>query len=222
MKMKCIMIMGMHRSGTSCMAGVLYHAGLYFGNNFLPPSSKNPKGYFENQDFWRLHHSILRSVGHPWDDITPMPQGWEKRLIVRYKKFRLKRLIKKHFGEKEIFGIKDPTINLLLPAYLDVLNGLNIEPCFIIMKRDKNAVAGSLSKAEGLNEDKSLMLRKLYYDSLKGIDGYKRIEVQYELLLQKPESVISQINRSFQTSFAYSDNGFIDPKMNHAGIYNKG
>lgn len=220
--MKCIMIVGMHRSGTSCMAGILYYSGLYIGDNLLPPSPKNPKGYFENQDFWRLHHSILRSVGRSWDDIRPMPKDWEKKFRVKCKKFMLKMLIKRHFGKCEVFGLKDPTIALLLPVYIDVFKSMNIEPCFIIMKRNAEAVARSLLKAEGLDKDKSLLLRKMYYDSLNGIDEYKRIDVQYELLLEKPKYFISQINKEFGTSFVYSDNDFIDPKLNHAGAADKG
>ena len=217
--MKAIIILGMHRSGTSCMAGILHHAGLYFGDKLLPASKKNPKGYFENEDLWRLHHSVLRAVGHPWDDPRPMPSGWEKRPIVWFKKIILKMLMKKHFSKHAVFGIKDPTINLLLPIYLDVFKAMNIKPCFIIMKRHEEAVAKSLSKAEGLEESKTLSLRKMYYGSLeKGIGEYKKIEVQYELLIENPSFWIDKINKEFQTSFVYSDNGFVDPSLNHARV----
>jgi hypothetical protein len=212
------MIVGMHRSGTSCMAGILHHSGLYFGDKLLPPSAKNPKGYFENEDLWKLHHSILRAVGHPWDDTRPMPAGWEKKWIVRYKKFILKTLITKHFLKREVFGIKDPTINLLLPIYLDVFKTMSIEPCFIVMKRDEAAVARSLSKAEGLGERQTLSLRNMYYESLNGsISGHKRVDMQYETLIEQPAPCIDRINRELQTSFVYSDNGFLDPSLNHAG-----
>ncbi len=214
--MKCIVIVGMHRSGTSCMAGILHHSGLYFGNKLLPASAKNPKGYFENEDLWRLHHSILRAVGHPWDDIRPMPAGWEKRFIVKYKKFILKALIKRYFSKYKIFGIKDPTINLLVPIYLDVFRTMSIEPCFIIMKRSETAVVKSLSKTEGLEERKIPSLRKIYYDTLdNSINGYKKIDVQYELLIENPAFFINKINDEFQTSFVYFDNGFVDPSLNH-------
>ena len=215
---KCILVVGMHRSGTSCMAGLLQHSGLFFGKKLLPPSPKNPTGYFENEDLWRLHHSILRAAGHPWDDARPMPAGWEKRLIIRFKRHALKRLIRKHYAGREVFGIKDPTINLLLPLYLDVFKELSIQPCFIVMRRDERAAARSLSKAEGLDEALALSLRKIYYDSLSsGIGFHKKIDVRYEDLIERPASFIDQINREFQTSLAFSDDGFVDKSLNHSG-----
>ena len=216
--MKCVLIVGMHRSGTSCMAGILHHAGLYFGDKLLPPSAKNPTGYFENIDLWRLHHSILRAVGHPWDDSRPMPAGWEKKWIVRYKKIILKSLIKKHFSGRAVFGIKDPTINLLLPLYLEVFKEMSIEPCFIVMKRNEAAVARSLSKAEGLEGPRTVALRSMYYDALQSrIGAHKKIEVQYERLIEKPAFWLEQINSALGTSFVYADNGFVNPSLNHAG-----
>jgi hypothetical protein len=46
--MKNCIITGSGRSGTSLMAGILYHSGYYLGDNLYKPRHSNPTGFFEN------------------------------------------------------------------------------------------------------------------------------------------------------------------------------
>jgi hypothetical protein len=47
---RAILVMGMHRSGTSPVARVLGLLGLDLPNALLPPGEDNPLGYWEPQD----------------------------------------------------------------------------------------------------------------------------------------------------------------------------
>ena len=52
-------ILGMHRSGTSTIAGVLHLNNISMGTykNFWPrPLAQNPKGFYENYDFRQWWH----------------------------------------------------------------------------------------------------------------------------------------------------------------------
>ncbi len=46
---KCIVVLGMHRSGTSAMTGLLSKLGASPGSDLLPANPSNPKGFFENK-----------------------------------------------------------------------------------------------------------------------------------------------------------------------------
>ena len=46
MKQTCILILGMHRSGTSAIAGTLNNLDVYLGSNLMDPGKENPKGFF--------------------------------------------------------------------------------------------------------------------------------------------------------------------------------
>ena len=54
----CIIVLGMHRSGTSALTRVLNLLGVELGTNFVPPDWDNPKGFIytaliENYDLDR-------------------------------------------------------------------------------------------------------------------------------------------------------------------------
>jgi hypothetical protein len=54
-------IAGMHRSGTSLVASWLQACGLVLqAGNSIPPYPDNPKGFFEDADFIRLHEMSIR------------------------------------------------------------------------------------------------------------------------------------------------------------------
>jgi hypothetical protein len=59
---KNVIILGSGRSGTSLAAGLLAKAGYYMGENLMPPTSGNPRGYFESFDIERINEDILRQV----------------------------------------------------------------------------------------------------------------------------------------------------------------
>jgi len=44
MQQSCILILGMHRSGTSALAGTLALLDVEFGNDMMEPTQYNPKG----------------------------------------------------------------------------------------------------------------------------------------------------------------------------------
>lgn len=53
----------MHRSGTSLVASVLQKAGLHIGRDVDWPGPGNPRGHFEDQDFFWLHEDMLAAAG---------------------------------------------------------------------------------------------------------------------------------------------------------------
>jgi Sulfotransferase family len=75
--MRSCVILGSGRSGTSMLAGMLHSAGYYMGDQLLPPTSSNPRGYFEDRTINKLNEDLLvqlrpvRPVGrrhklYPW------------------------------------------------------------------------------------------------------------------------------------------------------------
>ena len=45
----CLVVLGMHRSGTSAFTGILEILGLNLGTKMLETQEDNPKGFFENK-----------------------------------------------------------------------------------------------------------------------------------------------------------------------------
>ena len=54
-----VIILGMHRSGTSAMARLVQELGLSLGTNLLPATEGNIHGHFEDAAFIRFHDALI-------------------------------------------------------------------------------------------------------------------------------------------------------------------
>jgi len=69
-----IIVSGMHRSGTSCITGLLERCGFSLGTSHPIHPIKNvwnPKGYFENMQMLAINDTILKHAGGRWDQVPP-------------------------------------------------------------------------------------------------------------------------------------------------------
>ena len=57
---KTVVVLGMHRSGTSMIASILNKLGVSMGKVMLGKTPSNPLGHFEDKDFYNLNRKILK------------------------------------------------------------------------------------------------------------------------------------------------------------------
>ena len=63
-EMRSLVILGMHRSGTSALAGLVQLLGVNLGEDLLPAMPEvNEKGFFEHQEILDIHEDLLKSLG---------------------------------------------------------------------------------------------------------------------------------------------------------------
>ena len=62
-----VVVVGMHRSGTSLTASILGSAGLHLGDSLVPAGHGNAEGHFEDLEFVELHRAALEAFGHDPD-----------------------------------------------------------------------------------------------------------------------------------------------------------
>ena len=123
--------MGMHRSGTTCLAGVLRQSGLFLGN---PIASSTQ----ENILIQRLHDDILKFNSCKWDYINHTNFTWDG--LHRHRRNEIIQAYNEHNGT---WGFKDPRTLLLLSFWLEVL-----QPRFVGTIRHPISVANSLIKRD--------------------------------------------------------------------------
>ena len=73
MKKQAIVVLGMHRSGTSLLAKALEIFGYNFPENLMQPNKDNPSGFWEDIDIVELNESLLSSNQVSWD--IPLDPG---------------------------------------------------------------------------------------------------------------------------------------------------
>jgi hypothetical protein len=153
-----VLVLGMHRSGTSAVSGVLHHLGVSLGRAVSPAGPSNPKGYFENTRVMLLHEEILASLGSSWDDPRPLPQGWWEEPRVATLAERLPRILGEEFGGEPLWGVKDPRLCRFLPLWRRLLAGQGVRGVAVLVLRHPGAVAASNGARTGMAREQALEL----------------------------------------------------------------
>ena len=78
MKQTCILVLGMHRSGTSAFTGILDILGVYLGKTLMQSHKTNEKGFFENERIYEFHGiELLPALHSSWDDTNYLEDNWQ-------------------------------------------------------------------------------------------------------------------------------------------------
>ncbi len=143
---RIICILGMHRSGTSCLTGSLQEAGLQLGDCHTW-NPFNRKGNRENQAFVDLHDEIMAANGGSWDH-PPKRVAWSPE-----QEARALDLLHSH-QHLPLMGFKDPRTLLLLEGWRRIAPTLELVGIF----RHPAAVAASLENRNGMHHRQALRL----------------------------------------------------------------
>lgn len=129
-----IFVLGMHRSGTSCLAGSLQQRGLHLGEVY-ESRPHNLKGNRENQEVMDLNNEVLAYSDGSWD-CPPSHLRWN-RTSADKRDAILHELGGQSTGS---WGFKDPRTLLTLPFWREYL----IEPRLVGTFRNPAQVTRSL------------------------------------------------------------------------------
>ncbi|MDQ6962314.1 MAG: hypothetical protein Q9M28_07245 [Mariprofundaceae bacterium] len=223
MRSDALIVLGMHRSGTSALAGVLELLGVDFGKHLLPAQSDNKKGFWEHADIIDLHDQIFSFFGSSWKDSSSLPFEWWQHSGMDLFKKRLISIVRKEFIEVPLWGLKDPRICRLLPIWNEVFSSIDSEPRFIIILRNPVEVAESLHKRDGIThtEAYSLWLRYMI-EAERSTRGKDRVFVSYQSLLTNWSEVVEKISGNLSIQRPLSIKGsdrlvddFLSPNLRH-------
>jgi hypothetical protein len=135
---KTLIILGMHRSGTSLITHWLYNCGLEIGARLLGPGLGNSEGHFEDIEFYKLHLEILRENNLDDSGIIYHTAGEIKSAH----KEKIKNLVESKSSQFLQWGWKEPRTCLFLNVYREILP----EAYYLIIFRDYHFVVVSLLK----------------------------------------------------------------------------
>jgi hypothetical protein len=181
----CIIVAGMHRSGTSATTRVVNLLGADITKDLMPPAAgNNDRGFWEPIRIVEIHDRLLRALESSFDDPFPLPEDWMRTKPAQQAIRELTDEIERDFAESELFVVKDPRISRLLPLWLDALDDLSIEPIIVIPVRNPLEVAASLKKRDEFSLSKSLLMYlRSYLDTELASRGRRRLFVSYNQLL---------------------------------------
>ncbi len=198
-----LIIVGMHRSGTSATTGALQCLGVQLGQKlYSGHSGINPKGYFEHSDIADTNEEVLLSIGSAWDDILPKKDGWWKQQQLQPYAEKIQHYLKRDFSQSPLWAIKDPRVSRMLPWWLEILSSSGISPRFIFVVRSPDEVYKSLEKRDGFSREKSFMLWLLHYlEAERESRCHPRAFTLFEEFLENPTGELLKIERQLNLNY---------------------
>jgi hypothetical protein len=151
---RVIAVLGMHRSGTSALAGSLQEHGLFLGD-VSTRDRHNPKGNRESVELRRLNENVLRQNGGGWAQ-PPADVTWSEQQLDR-----ARAMISEHAG-RPVWGFKDPRTLLTLAGWRALVPDLERVGIF----RHPARVARSLERRNGMSQDEGIALWLAYNEAL--------------------------------------------------------
>ena len=206
---RIIIVLGMHRSGTSAIARGLKAIGVDLGEKLMPAVvGINDKGFWEDLDVYDLNNELLHFLGHEWHTLEPIKRSECERDDLVTLKQRAVELLREKIKVTNIFGLKEPRIARLLPFWKIVFNSLRADVGYIIAIRHPLSVADSLKKRDGFEIEKSSYLWLGHVvPSMLYSEGSPRLVVDYDLLITQPEKQLRRISEAFGLSLHASATG---------------
>ncbi|MDX8396283.1 MAG: glycosyltransferase [Mariprofundaceae bacterium] len=200
---KCIIVvLGMHRSGTSVIAHGLQTLGVDLGDNLMPPvAGNNDKGFFEDLDVYSLNMEILNAIDSDWDALSLLPVSLFNHENMKPFKLRATELMNAKMGS-EPFGLKDPRMVRLLPFWSSVMDSLDVRVTYVISVRHPMSVAKSLQKRDAIDCEKGyyLWLEHVLPTVLETV-GANRVVVGFDLMMSSPKAQLERIANALKLPF---------------------
>jgi hypothetical protein len=145
-----IVVLGMHRSGTSCAAGTLVRLGAAAPQHLMEPNPGNERGFWESRVIVELNDAILAAGGSDWKDWRKFNpdaiDGGEADVL----RVRAKAALAEEFGDVGLAVMKDPRMCRLMPFWRPMLDEAKWSVRAVLPIRSPLEVAWSLNCRDGL------------------------------------------------------------------------
>ena len=118
-----LLVLGMHRSGTSAITRVLNLLGCALPGDLLGANPSNPTGHWESQRALEINDALLHGLGRQWDDLRAMPADWLGSDAAARARGLIAEFVRTEAGSAPLWALKDPRLCLLAPLWIEVQIG---------------------------------------------------------------------------------------------------
>ncbi|MEQ9451361.1 MAG: glycosyltransferase [Pseudomonadales bacterium] len=187
-----VVVLGMHRSGTSTITKAIEALGANLDTHLMPPLERNnPKGFFEDMEVHNLCERILATRGLAWDSLY-----FHEKSTVEEEEFvsQAERLLKRKTRGEQVFCMKNPRLCLVLPVWQRAFERLGLEPKYVFAVREPAEVAASLNQRDGYPLNAGLLLWANYnIAAMRFTGGETRTFVAFDQVVANPRDTLAHI-----------------------------
>ena len=221
-----VLVLGMHRSGTSLCSHILSALGIDMSDD-IDVNPSNGRGHWERREIVEFHDRILRLFNRDFSgrfhDFV-LPVAWWADPRVAQIKREIVAFLKQRMGDG-YFGFKDPRTVRLMPMWHQILNELKLAPKIVLCLRNPAQVARSLQVRDGLDlangEYRWLVHMIDFYRYASNLDC---CTVEYEEWFNNPPGSVKKLQQFLGLQWQQSESdlglvlsGIIDPAARHDG-----
>lgn len=152
-----LVVLGMHRSGTSSVAGALALLGARAPQTLMQPAEDNPKGFWESEVLAGLNDRLLAAGGSTWHDWRRFDLATVGDALHAFRAEAADKLASE-FGQAELIVLKDPRICRLFNFWRGVLEGGGYRVVVVSPLRPPAEVAASLMARNAMSRSHALRL----------------------------------------------------------------
>lgn len=189
-----ILVLGMHRAGTSAITRLINMMGADMGPAHLigEPAEDNEKGFWERTDVSRLNDRLLAGLDCTWDEIAGFAPDRLAAGLTDELREQVQRIIFQMDTHRP-WVLKDPRLCLTLPVWRPLME----VPVCVLPHRSPLEIARSLQARNGLSLTHGIALWERYsLGALAASAGLPRFVVSYARLIEDPEAVVGELYQS--------------------------
>ena len=191
---KISFVLGMHRSGTSALTGMLCKEGLVFPPiDLLEANDGNKKGFWESESLVNLNDWLLSEFNINWHNIYEIPKNWEDESITKIWREKFLNVIINSFRTTNHVVIKDPRFCYLFKGITPLINNNILDTKIFIPIRNPLEVVRSIKKRHALQDSYIL---KLWITNILEVEsitrGQERLIIDFNEIINNPKNIIEK------------------------------
>jgi hypothetical protein len=226
-----VVVLGMHRSGTSLCSHVLSALGVEMTGvpTDLEIAPSNAKGHWERMELRELQDRVLerfnRSYYGPCHDL-PLPAAWWADPEIRPVRDKMLAFMRERMPNRALFGFKDPRTARLLPLWRHIFHELGFTPKVVLCLRNPAQVARSLAARNGLDPGIGEYRWFVYMTEVfRHSHDWEICTIEYEDWFPEPMTNVRKLIRFLGLAWDDSDSDLsltaaavVDGRLRHQGI----
>jgi GT2 family glycosyltransferase len=159
---QALLVLGMHRAGTSALARVLALRGANLPAHVLPPNRGNVDGYWEPQGVVELNDRILDACDTAWDDPFASGRLSDGRSLVAAFREEAVAVLGREYGAAGLIVLKDPRCTLLREFWSEALAARGFQARPVAIMRPCADVVASLVRRDATSAESAAWLYVAY------------------------------------------------------------
>ncbi len=227
---QAVLVLGMHRSGTSALARLLNLLGVKLGENLLPAAADNEMGFWEHRQIQYIHDRVYETLGRDWTNVSSLPPRWWEGQEIDPYRTQLREELERDLGDAALWGVKDPRLCSMLPLWKPLLvDDLHSRAHCILIFRNPAEVARSLGKRDQMAASRAYLLwLRSMIDSERDSRGLRRTITTYNLVLSDWRGQVERMGRDLGIDWpveveavAAAIDDFLRPSVRHYQVNNE-